>query len=157
MRNTYTDEQRIDALALLYHNRYNIALTSRQTGIPERTLREWRRLQRHDHCEPPMMNIIKAAEQAVRFENPGDALNHVYSVFLQELAQAADKLPQLLYGQSPLQQLQTMMKIIDRLELLKMLISDTPVEQIVRIEYVDPDGSVHANPYYQRLPSDDAA
>jgi transposase-like protein len=50
---TYTEEDREEALELLGYNRNNIALTSTQTGIPERTLREWRRKQRNSVSLPP--------------------------------------------------------------------------------------------------------
>lgn len=38
----YTAQGQIDALAALAENNGNIAATSRQTGIPEQTLRHWR-------------------------------------------------------------------------------------------------------------------
>ena len=53
MSQTYTEQNREEALELLRYNHNNVALTSTQTGIPERPLREWRRKQRIENRLPP--------------------------------------------------------------------------------------------------------
>lgn len=142
----YTEEQRAEALALLRYNRSNVALTSQQTGIPERTLREWRRLQRIENVLPPAKELSAAAKN---IEDAPEALEYVYKKFLKELVAIADSLPELVRTAPPYHQLLTMMKLLDRLELLHMLTTGT-IDPTIQVEFVDMDGSTHPTPFWQR-------
>lgn len=57
MSKTYTDDQRIAALAALASNGGNLAKTARQTGISRMTLREW---QASDLNDLPEVATLKA-------------------------------------------------------------------------------------------------
>ncbi|MBZ0303023.1 MAG: hypothetical protein K8J31_24975 [Anaerolineae bacterium] len=159
MSKQYVDEERIEALAQLRINRNNVALTSRQTGVPERTLREWRRLQRLEHGLPPNPPSAAAAaviaDHVARFSEPSEALQHVYDQFLQELVTIADTLPDILSTAPPYHQLLALMNMIDRIEKLQMLVPQTASQQTIRLEFVEPDGTVHHNPPWERNRTDD--
>lgn len=142
----YTPEEKAYALTEIRLSRNNIALVSARTGIPERTLREWRRLQRIENGLPPDPTPAAAANQ---FAETSEAIQHVYDQFVAELVNISDTLPEILSTASPYNQLMTLMRMIDRLEKLQMMVPPPP-RQTIRIEYVDPDGSVHAKPPWER-------
>ena len=145
MSQTYTEDDREEALELLGYNRNNIALTSTQTGIPERTLREWRRKHRNNISLPPDPSPAAAA---MPVGDSAEALQFVYDQLVQELTRLAASLPEILASAPPYHQLLAITHIIDRVEKLQQIIPQ-PV-QTLRVEYVDPDGSTHDTPFWQR-------
>ncbi len=157
MSRQYTDEERVEALALLRCNRSNVALTSKQTRIPERTLREWRRLQRVQNGLPPdPLPAAAAADMARQFAESSEAVEYVRDQFLNLLVDLTDSLPEILSAASPYHQLLTVMQMIDRIEKLQMLVPLSTREPSIRIQFVDADGTTHDDPYWQRsLAGDD--
>lgn len=56
----YTDEQRASVYFALQVNNDNIARTSRNTGVPEATVRDWRATWERDGVPPEILNISEA-------------------------------------------------------------------------------------------------
>jgi transposase-like protein len=154
----YTDEQRLEALDLLDVNRNNVALTSIQTGIPERTLREWRRQDRIQRHLPPDPLPAAAAEAFEReFTETSEAIQWIQDRFIQELVKLTQTLPEILSTASPYHQLLTLMHMIDRIEKLQTLVPQSDNHPSIRLEFVDPDGSIHPTPYWQRPKKENAS
>ena len=133
MTRRYTSDERETALAQLEANDGNISLTSLQTGVSAQTLRNW--AQR------------KQAERTGRLYDKLCQLQEQLATNAQALAEAIDD---ALDG-APLNQLASALGIVtDRYIKLDELLAQTKVddeeEQVIRIEYQYPDGSIHHAP-----------
>lgn len=70
-KRTYSDEQRANVYFALQVNNDNIARTSRDTGVPEATVRDWRATWERDGVPPEVLNVseniatdfVEAAEE----------------------------------------------------------------------------------------------
>lgn len=154
MSQTYSDQDREEALDLLTINRNNIALTSIQTHIPERTLREWRRKQRLK--APTLPPYPPPAAAADRFDSIPEALNHVHSRILEQLVELADSLPEILATAPPYHQLLALTQLIDRVEKLQALVPRLVPQQTIQVQFKDPDyGTLHDTPFWSRNESED--
>ncbi len=148
----YTEQDRADALDILEANLNDIALTSRQTKIPERTLREWRRLHRVQSLLPP--DPPSAAAEALtqfheRFPTQRAALEYVRDQFIMELITFADDLPYIMQMAAPYHRLLIFMHIVDRFDKIKSLIP--AYEPPIRL---DSGGSTHPDDEYGPMNED---
>lgn len=144
MSRQYTELERRDAMDILAINQNNIALTSYQTGIPQRTLRDWQRVQYIEQSPPPLTPSAAAEQFKQRFPDKNDAVEYIVNQCLAELTAFADELPEIMRMAAPYHQVLTFIHIIDRLDKLRTLMPPT------RVESVDKDGSTHNTPDYQR-------
>jgi transposase-like protein len=127
----YSDEEKAQALAILYANNGNIAEAQRQLGIPYRTLANWAAEEREGQTHAAIANIgnQKKSDLAQRLEEIAREL--------------ADAMPDKIQA-ATLQQVATSMAIaIDKMQLLRgapTSISDIAIEQIAdRIERMTDD------------------
>lgn len=163
-RHFYSPDQKADALDRLRANGGNVALTHLQTGIPQRTLYTWRQeawlqqLQRNQRNQqsqqqrtppppPPLTDLSNApdvAEEVLSEEQNLQILNRIRRRLITELANLASEGLMLT---SPNQRILALTTLLDRLmKLDEHLQPYLPVEQVMRIEYVYPDGSKHQVP-----------
>ncbi|MBC8170324.1 MAG: hypothetical protein H7X77_01570 [Anaerolineae bacterium] len=161
----YTDDQREDILICLWDNFDDIPLTSHQTGVPQRTLREWRAayLAANPDFQPP---------GAPTFADPP---KNISAAAAANAAEVADQF--ILLREKLMQQIFTLVsevsdkagdasfraiaiaRLLDRVHKLDTLIPalrpPPHEENVYRVEYLYPDGSVHDNPpWYQPGPDD---
>jgi hypothetical protein len=141
----YTELERRDALDILAINQNNIALTSYQTGIPQRTLRDWQRVQYMEMAPPPLTPSAAAEQFKQRFPDKNDAVEYIVTQCLAELTAFADELPEIMRMAAPYHQVLTFIHIIDRLDKLRTLLPP----QTFRVEHAGNDESVHDTPSYQ--------
>lgn len=134
MSRRYTNEERHNAMKILDANDGDILATSEQTGIPVRTLRDWSVRHREERAQRLLETIRRLHEQLAE-----NAMN---------LAAAIDN----AVDGAPLNQLSTALgTVIDRyLKVDEHLaqITQQNGEQVFRIEYVYPDGTVHNSPLW---------
>jgi len=143
----YPPQHKAAVLAQLQANHSNVILTSIQTGIPERTIRDWRRkayLQNQLPVLPP--HTPSAAAATPEFEEESQALQYVRRQIVQEVANMAATLKDTLDTAAPYHRILALSQLLDRLIKLDILIPQTQREQVIRVEYTYPDGSFHSTP-----------
>ena len=132
----YTEEDKRAALDLLHRNGGDTKATSAETGIRVPTLKKWAQSQRAQQMERLHENVQDLHLQLAR-----NALH---------LAQAIDG----AIDGAPLNQLATALgTVIDRFLKIEEHLSqldDQTSEQVIRVEYKDPDGSIHNTPLWAR-------
>lgn len=136
MPRRYSTDDKARALAALDANNGNLRKTSAQTGIPASTLRKWRQ-KRQEVEQDPMQrlrqqlidNALKLAEK-LKDANGSVTFNQratALNQMVDKIIKLAEKIPEE---------------------------GDTQ-EKVLRIEYVDPDGTVHPSPRWARDDSED--
>jgi hypothetical protein len=84
----YTDAEQAQALAILTENNGNCAVTSRVTGIPERTIRSWKTGQIRP-VEGTDRQELAVKERAERAERWGNVLDQALDVVEEKLPEAS--------------------------------------------------------------------
>ncbi len=142
MPRQYSDDERDDALKRLIHNGGDVARTSRETDIPASTLRGWQ--ERHH----------KTRGDRIRVQ-----LEHLHERLIQNTLQLVEAVEGQI-DNAPLNQLTSAVgTLFDRYLKLDEHLAQfnlTEGEQIVRIEYKYPDGTIHDSPPWAEADSDDA-
>lgn len=138
MSRRYSTDDKARALAALDANNGNLRKTSAQTGIPFETLRTWK--QKREQSEAERDSIQRLRKQLV-----DNALK-----LAEELKDANGS---VTFNQRATALNQLVDKIIKLAE--KIPEEDGQPEKVVRIEYVDPDGTVHPSPRWARDDSED--
>lgn len=111
MSKRYSPEHKALVLQKWEANGGDIALTSVQTGIPERTLRQWR--QQHQRQLPPPQ--ISERRQLPEFENDLAALDFMRRQILDELLALSGDLQGNFGVTTPYQRIQILSRLLDRL------------------------------------------
>ena len=133
----YTRQDRQHALTALAANDGHIAQTSRETGIPSSTLRDWRDAAQPDDTPPDDTDFNTRAESAIE-----DALLAVLTHIQQGSEDAALN-----------HQVSAFNGLFDRLLKLRGEL-DTAAPHALEIRYVDAAGQHHTRPVW--LQTDDA-
>lgn len=132
----YTEEDKRAALDNLNLNKGDFQTTSAETGIRVPTLKKWAQAQRAQQMEHLHENV-----QDLHLQLAQSALH---------LAQAIDG----AIDGAPLNQLTSALgTVIDRFLKIEEHLSqldDQTSEQVIRVEYKDPDGSIHSTPLWAR-------
>jgi transposase-like protein len=151
MSRRYTSDEKSRFLNQLYANHGNIALTHLQTGVPERTLFAWRRedwlqqrQQRHTPLPPqeapPPIELHRELPEIPTFDDDLEAVKYLRSQMMKELVNVGASLTDGIYASTPYQRVLVLSQLLDRLIKLDAHLQPyTPVEQIIRFEYADPD------------------
>lgn len=133
---TYTDQDKRAALNSLRANDGDYHQTSTETGIRAETLKKW-----------------ELAEREQRIEQLQDTVQDLHL----QLAHNALHLAQAIDGAvdgAPLNQLSTALgTVIDRFLKIEEHLSqfrEQSHEKVIRVEYKDPDGSIHNTPLWAR-------
>jgi transposase-like protein len=141
----YTPQQKTEALALV-ESTGSVTLASLQTGIPERTLYHWRRQQQlrdgvlqKKNSLPPQKNTPLTQEQvtAELRQLRDQIMSHIFAI----TATLSEDDGHVNHRAIALT------RLLDRvMKLNTQVIHLEPGQQTIRIEYLYPDGSVHARP-----------
>lgn len=142
----YTTEQKNHAITCLKQNEGDLTLTSIQTGIPRRTLYDWKRQlnqpespSTQKNFDPPPPPHAKAGQQQKIDEIK--ALRDRLMQRLKDLAYSMDDDPQITIAIS---------RLLDRLIKLDQYIAQlAPPEKVIRVEYQYVDGTVHNMPPWE--------
>jgi transposase-like protein len=137
MSRRYTPEEKAEALDVLASCEGDAAQASRRTGIPAQTLRRW----------------VKAHQE----QRPDRLRSHLERAH-ERLAEDALRLSKAINDQiegAPLNQLATALgAVVDRFlkldEQIAKMVADNQGEQVIRVEYKYPDGTLHDRPYWAR-------
>jgi transposase-like protein len=128
MSKSYSPEYKQMACQLLQTNGGNVDLTSRQTGIPPRTLREWR--QRHAH-QPPQQDTR-------RRQNVEEQLHFLRERMMEQAIALAMTLSSETDPSLLSQRIIALTRLVDRLMKLDIAV---PAEVVVRVVRTDRDGN----------------
>jgi len=136
----YTPQQRADALRQLRANDNNIHTVSIKTGIHEKTLRKWRYQHESERAERLLARLQQLEED-----------------LLENTLQIVESLNDVIENAPLNQRTSAIGALVDRYlkvnEHLREIADDQTEEndeKVIRIEYVDPDGSTHDTPYWTR-------
>lgn len=146
MPRAYSDTQKTEALDHLDANFGNVTLTAIQTGIPSRTLYEWKRQRklRRQQAEPPLLHKKNAVPQQQNATNDDESDSGEYTRIRSRLMQHLEHLLDSLTDDPDTAHLRiiAVTRLLDRVVKLDPLAGNEH-EQVIRIEYVQPDGTVH--------------
>jgi transposase-like protein len=140
MARHYTAEEKLRALDSLSANLDDILATSIETGIPEATLRRWRRQYMPDYESALQMRKLR-------------------QTLIKEALDLASHIKQVI-EEAPLNQRATALnhmvdKILKITELLEVKTDEQETAQpALRIEFVDEQGEVHDTPYWAERDTD---
>jgi hypothetical protein len=113
----YTAFQKGDALQLLDSLYGDIALTSDRTGIPERTLRDWRRERERSSppSPPPFSAPPPPPNKPPEFEEDLDALVYIREQIMAELLNISANMHDTFAQTAPHKRLRVLTELLDRL------------------------------------------
>ncbi len=146
MSRRYTPAEKSAILAILRANYDDISLTHHQTGIPERTLREWRRSQlpppksspRQQEFSPHTPDFIAAGGSPPGFTDDLEAMRFMRSRIMQELLNLTTSFNDDFGGATPYHRVQMLSRLLERLmKLDNHLKPYIRAEQIIRVVRVD--------------------
>ncbi len=130
MSRRYTDDQRQQALRVLAACGGDVRQASARTGIPARTLRTW-------------AQRARAAAPA----DPEDAMLNLRQHLVENVLRLADSLEAKIDDAPLNQHAAALAQLIDRLiKLAEKLPQSAGDEPVIRVEYVDADGTAHDTP-----------
>ena len=139
MPRRYTDKEKRKALDCLRDCDGNFRQTSQATGIPLRTLQGWAQRERD------------AADRA----DTEQAMVRMRQRLVENVLLLADSLEAKIDDAPLNQHASALGQLVDRLiKLADKLPQSNPDDDVIRIEFVDADGSVHQTPYWSRDDSD---
>ena len=155
MSRRYTDEQKAEALQHLDDNYGNVTLTALQTGIPIRTLRDWKRYRKLEILKDlPPEKVARRRQQEIEPEEQADIEEEdsaaAYSRIRAHLMQHINTLLETLTDDPDTANLRViaLTRLLDRVIKLEALVQSTS-DQVVRIEYQYPDGTIHNVPPWE--------
>jgi len=113
----YTTHQKADALQVLDTAYGDIALASQRTGIPERTLRDWRRERERSSppSPPPFSAPPPPPNEAPEFEDELDALIYMREQIMGELLNISANIQDTFAQTAPHKRLRVLSDLLDRL------------------------------------------
>jgi hypothetical protein len=137
MSKRYTDDERAQALERLDANRGDFHLTSAETGISVGTLRQWKR-RSHKNAE-------QIVEESLKY------LKYLQEQLIDNAVKLAESLEAATVDAPLNHRAAALGQLIDRIiKLAERIPQAVQREQVIRIEYRDPDGSIHSTPYWAR-------
>ena len=155
MSKRYTQEQRADALQHLDDNYGNVTLTALQTGIPTRTLYQSKRERklRRQQAEPPLLHkksAVPPQQTAAKTAPESAGQQGDYTRIRTRLMEHIDTLIETLTDDPDTAHVRAMAltRLLDRVIKLEALTRSEDPEQVIRIEYQYPDGSLHHAPIW---------
>ncbi len=162
MPKRYTDQQREDTLQHLDDNYGNVTLTALQTNIPARTIYQWKRERklRRQQAEPPLLHKKSDAlpqKSAANTDHIEDEPQGEYTRLRTRLMQHIDTIVETLTDDPDTAHIRAMAltRLLDRVIKLEALTRTEQPEQVLRVEYLYPDGSIHDIPPWQKPDTDD--
>jgi hypothetical protein len=135
----YTPEEKDHALELLIANNGDLSLTSAETGIPVRTLENWRRA---GVLPPP----VTAPPPPPMPDDRLEALEDIQQQMLREARNLAYSLREAVADAPLSQRVAALAQLLDRIIKLNTQLPGPTKETVFRIEYIDPEGHAHSTP-----------
>jgi transposase-like protein len=136
MSRRYSQEFKAAAVEQLRANHGNTLVTARQTGVPERTLRDWKR---EILLSPPPLPVPPVVEQnpasqPPEFDDPAEALRYVRDRIVRELVNLSTNLSDSHGLTTPYQRTLMLAQLTDRLMMLNSQpgMINEPIEVIIR-------------------------
>jgi len=169
MSKRYHPDHKALALKFLDLNNGNIVRTSQETAIPPRTLSAWRlerqravqllhefkfaQQQQQPPSQPPLDDAVEALPISDNDEFAGD-LEDLRQQLMKDAFGLAASLSTDILDAPFNQRSAALTQIIDRVMKLTVMMPppNNEHEQVIRIEYIDPDGSLHNTPVWKRRP-----
>jgi transposase-like protein len=151
MSQRYDPGDRMAALYILRENGGNIRQTSRETGIPARTLYAWRK-QEMQELQQFVANAPSPPPPQIPPDFDPDDQDTLLDLRRQLLYHVASILPTLSTGvdlATPYQRALTLRSLLEQVRLLDELMPPPPEGQIIMVQYTYPDGSVHDKPIWE--------
>lgn len=113
----YSADQKATALQMLDSLFGDVSATSDRTGIPERTLRDWRRERERSSppSPPPNFQPPPPPEEAPEFEDQLDALNYIREQVMGELLNVSANIKDTFAQTPPHKRLRVLSDLLDRL------------------------------------------
>ncbi len=141
MARRYTPQEKEHALQCFVANDSDVSLTSAQTGIPVRTLENWRRagILVHPTLPPPPPAPPIAPDDL-------DALRDLQHQMLREAYNLVHSIEDAIEDAPLSQRVAALAQLIDRIMKLSSQLPNPSRQSVIRIEYVDPEGYVHSTP-----------
>lgn len=127
----YTPQRKADALQQLDSLYGDIALTAERTGIPERTLRDWRRERERSSppSPPPFSAPPPPPNEPPEFEDDLEAVTYIREQIMNELLNVSANISDTFAQTAPHKRLRVLSDLLDRLmkldEILKPYQPDT--------------------------------
>lgn len=157
----YTPEQKADYLQHLDDNFGNVTLTALQTGVPSRTLYTWKRERKLQAIKngDPIPGTLRHKKSLVppppKADEPEDAQGE-YTRLRERLMEHINNLMETLTDDPDTAHLRVvaLTRLLDRVIKLEALTAKEG-EQVYRIEYKYPDGTIHDIPHWENEDYDD--
>ncbi len=113
----YTTAQKTAAMQVLESTFGNILLTSSRTGIPERTLRDWKRAKElsSQPSPPPNFSPPPPPSEPPEFEDEIDALTYIREQIMGELLHISANIRDSFANTAPDKRLKVLSELLDRL------------------------------------------
>ena len=175
MARKYTDQEKANILQHLDDNFGNVMLTAIQTGVPRRTLQDWKRLRKLNAIKngtpisnalPPTKNSARRQQNAANNKSPlrsggdleGDKEDNeeeetnVYAQIREQMMEHLFTLMETLTDDPDTAHLRisALSRLLDRVIKLEAL-AGAQKEQVFRFEYVYPDGTIHDAPPWENM------
>ena len=165
--NRYDEETQQAALDCLAANEGDYNTTSEATGVPVKTLRRWA-AQDHDDVSPDSLAqlhdelaAIKARlqTQQAAAEGGGDDLkvwlhDRLLPHLIDDAMALSDSIKDVIADATLSQRAGALNQVLDKIFKISQLYPANE-EYVLRVEYVDPDGTTHDTPYWARKDSDE--
>ena len=152
MSRRYTSDEKAVVLSLLQSSGYNIVVTSLQTGIPERTLRYWRRQQNLAKVLPLPPHTPSAAAAAISEDFPdAERFKLLRRQILDHISTLTASLTNGLDTASPFHRVLALSQLFEHLKRLEVYMPRDERKNKIVIEFMDE----HGNVYSELPPSDD--
>ena len=157
----YSQDVKAAALNTLDEQAGNFSQASRLTGIPVDSLRRWAKQREQQRTEDALLALGENVEilrertngQAMDTSEEKDSLLAVKAQMLSSALILAESLRKGI-DETPLNhRANALNQLIDKIiKMAELLPEDN--EQVIRIEYLDADGSIHSTPYWAREDSE---
>ncbi len=136
-RNKYTLTDQIAGLDAIDDANGDYATASAASGYSQSQLRKWNK-QRDD---------IRREQQLHEREQNARRMQQLISRMMERAAQIVDQMDEETIANAPLNQLSSMLGVlVDRYIKLQDLMPALETEQVIRLEYKYPDGTIHSTP-----------
>jgi transposase-like protein len=147
----YSDEEKQAALDCLAAHDGHFGETSAATGIPAATLRRWARQEQAQALDlSQVKHTLTAFQNRWRSEKVNDPQEQAQLDLLLLLTEdallLADSIAEVIENAPLNQRASALSQVIDKILKLAELQPENDT-QIIRVEYVYPNGTVHAAPY----------
>lgn len=166
MSRRYALDHKALVLAILQKNGGDVQLTSQQTGVPARTLRDWRRQSLGvpppsifppppPHSPSPLVEEEQAGEEEQ--PDPRDQFFQLRELMMREALTLATSLASDMAHTPVSQRASALTRLVDRILRLDDVLPRNWPEMVIRHEYHYPDGTLHDVPPWQSedTPDDD--